>query len=363
MKKFLVVLFIFVNVMALWAKGSKKPEWLKNFRSVFPDDKYLAAQGEGESEDVARINATGMISRYFSSLYSSDEEAKVHTKESSLGEVEERRLTKSEQKLESNVSLFGLEFTEPYYLKSEQKWFCVAYINKEKAWNQFQPQVEVIKNSFDIYYKNFEEESEPLLKILLAENLLAVGKDLISHLYYIRVLNQEKEKSYHYELDKISNIPIALEKARKECRVFIESEDYNRIISSILSETLEDFHFNVVRDKSKANYTAFVAVDDAVFGSDPYAIKPAITVNIEDKNGVICYSKSFKAEERTLSFTINGAREKAYPVVGEQMKKEILKDFSFFSLANQLDKLVSDNFSYGDEKNLEDSILSSYLKD
>ena len=60
--------------------------------------------------------------------------------------VSEQTTVIDDVKVSSEVNLFALEYTEPYYFKKEKKWYCVAYINRADAWRQCQPQIDGAKN-------------------------------------------------------------------------------------------------------------------------------------------------------------------------------------------------------------------------
>ena len=59
--------FLFLSLLlctfSCFAKG--EPEWFLNWRTVYPNEKYIAQRGSGENAEKARTDALSQIARYF----------------------------------------------------------------------------------------------------------------------------------------------------------------------------------------------------------------------------------------------------------------------------------------------------------
>ena len=84
---------------------------------------------------------------------------------SSGTEIQEETSIINDVQVMSQVELFGLEYTEPFYFKKEKKWYCVAFINRENAWIQYKPQIEIAKNTFEGLVKKLDKESDSFTKL------------------------------------------------------------------------------------------------------------------------------------------------------------------------------------------------------
>lgn len=69
-----------------------------------------------------------------------------------------------------------------------------------------------------------------------------------------------------------------------------------------------------------------MSVNSNLVGTDPVAVYPAIDLEIINKDGKSVYSFKYKSEEKTVSYTLEGAQKKAFPSVAEQLEKLLSKD-------------------------------------
>lgn len=147
-RSFACGLCLFLFASPLFAKSPSMPEWVQNYKKVYPASKYLAQRGSGDSAEKAKTDATTTLSRYFQTNVN----ANLTTTLSSVtqGEsVDEKTIVIDEVNVQSQVDFFGLEYTDPYYLKSEKKLYCVVYMDRAEAWLQYKPQIEMKKNSLE----------------------------------------------------------------------------------------------------------------------------------------------------------------------------------------------------------------------
>ena len=162
--KILSIISLFqIITLNLFAKPSKMPDWVQNYRKVYLDSEYLCQRGSGKSAEEAKTDATGALARYFQMNVSANLSTTM-TSISSGTEIQEETSIINDVQVMSQVEFFGLEYTEPYYKKKEKKWYCVAFINRENAWIQYKPQIEIAKNSFEGLLKNAEKENDNFSK-------------------------------------------------------------------------------------------------------------------------------------------------------------------------------------------------------
>lgn len=147
MKRTFLLVALSVFSFGLFAKPQVMPDWVQNYRKVYPNSEYLAQRGSGDSAEKAKTDAIGALSRYFQSSVN----ASLSTTLSSVttnDSIDEKTVVVDEVNVQSQVEFFGLEYTEPFYVKSEKKWYCLVYMNRDEAWQQYKPQIDIKKNSF-----------------------------------------------------------------------------------------------------------------------------------------------------------------------------------------------------------------------
>ena len=164
-------LLLFCASCASTSEITAAPGWVLDQRSVFPSGRYISASGESPTKDGSRTEASANIAQYFKTEIST--QSYVTSSAVSDGNATTMRQTfDTETQVSSSISLFGLEYTEPFYLKKQKSWCCVAYIDREKAWAQYKPGVEKSKAEFYAMYQNGETESDPFSKIVMYKKSL-----------------------------------------------------------------------------------------------------------------------------------------------------------------------------------------------
>lgn len=107
----LIKAFKFSNSAIVSAVPSKIPEWVQNYRTVYPNKEYLAQRGSGDSAEKAKNDAVAALSRYFQTSVN----ANLSTTMSSVtngGSIEETTLVVDDVNVQSQVDFFELEYTE-----------------------------------------------------------------------------------------------------------------------------------------------------------------------------------------------------------------------------------------------------------
>ena len=131
-----------------------------------------------------------------------------------------------------------MEYTDPYYFKKEKKWYCAAFINREKAWIQYRPEVEGAKAELYAMMKNAENEGDPFSKAASYGAAFRSGKKFLEKLEYARILDSAKEEEYASDRKTVSGIPSL---------IFAVKGDYGNIISSALTKTLSENGFRTAK--------------------------------------------------------------------------------------------------------------------
>lgn len=207
--------------MPLYAKKATMSEWVQNYRTVFPNPEYLAQRGSGGTAEKSKTDATTAVSHYFKTSVNANLSTTM-TSATLANSTEEKTLVVDDVNVQSEVELFALEYTEPFYYKAEKKRYCVAYMNRNYAWQQYKPQIEIKKNSFNGLYKNLENEPDCFSKAGMCGKVWRSATELLEKLEYGRIINPKEEAAYQDEHDKISKVPVifaesAVSSAFKDC--------------------------------------------------------------------------------------------------------------------------------------------------
>ncbi len=235
--------------------------------------------------------------------------------------IQEETLVIDERNVASEVEFIGLEFTESYYYKPEEKWYAVAYIVREDAWIQYRPKIESEKTSFHAFLKKAESEDDSFTKIWLYKSAWKVSGDFLERLEYGRIINPKEEDKYSEDRTSIAELPAKIEAGQKNLTVRVHiTGDYGNIIETAVETALSDSCFIVGPD---GNYTADVVVSSNTSGSNPLTIMPFVSVSVRSISGKSIYSFESKLTEKNCRLFIGKCSEKAFPKLAENINREM----------------------------------------
>ena len=330
MKKHFFSLLAFVCLVPLYAKKAVMPEWVQNYRTVFPASEYLAQRGSGDTVEKSKTDATAALSRYFKTSVNANLSTTM-TSVTTENSAEEKTLVVDDVNVQSQVELFALEYTEPFYYKAEKKWYCVVYMNRNDAWQQYKPQIEIKKNSFCGLYANLEAEKDFFEKAKMCGKVWQSATELLEKLEYGRIINPNEEAAYQDERDKISEVLVIFEESKQNCSIYIQTEnDYNRLVESAVSSAFADCGMKVSKNIEQANYIAEVLIELNASGSEPVSVKPGLELKIQNKEEKTVYSCEVQSAEKSVAYTLENAQKKAFPKLAKETEETVKKDLSSF---------------------------------
>ena len=124
-KRFFISACIFLTGFICFAKSNQKPDWVTNYRTIYPDAEYIVQRGRADTEETSRTEAIAQIARYFQTSVNANLKTSIQSVSSGQN-VDEITTVVNDIDVMSQVELFAMENTDPYYDKKEKKWYCVA---------------------------------------------------------------------------------------------------------------------------------------------------------------------------------------------------------------------------------------------
>ena len=230
-----------------------------------------------DAELIAKNNSTAELASYFSV----NVKRVIESNEQGVKDGDEKALIvrsyNSSVITTTDLNLFALETTKPYYSKQDRKWYCVSYISKEKAWSVYEPFIKQKEMKFLSVYNYAVEETDPLKKILLLNYSRKDGQEFVDALFKALILSSERtEKEFGQTRDLFINIDKEIAVQKKKCKVFLNiKNDRQNIIASQIRKVLEDQNLTVVMTKGSSFYELTADIDfnlieeDELFGAVP----------------------------------------------------------------------------------------------
>ncbi len=274
------------------------PKWItdQGRLELFPSNLYISQMAYGTTAQESKEKASANISEYIkSSVVSSTTSSYLYKK--SLNGVVENTTVKEDISISTDNNLYKIEYTNPFYYSDLGQFVCVAYINKDQAFNFVKPKLETAKQNFSLGYEKALSKDSLLDKIIGIKNAQKLLVDFYEVYDFARAINPTKAKVYE-ELDLIANQSIvkANELAR-QVLIKIMSQDDTKLADDFgviaeLSNQLSKFGF-VVGNSIKYNCLALVEVK-SVINQTPrtYETYPELYIRIiENGEEKISYAK------------------------------------------------------------------------
>lgn len=304
-----------------------EPEWIVSKDSCFPKSEFISNQGTGLSALESKNNAISNLASYFNTNVKSIIQGDTVLQNDAENETKVERTLKSSILTTTDLDLFALETTEPYFLKRENKWYCVAYINRQTAWLQYEP---VMRNQRDRFYGVYDlaqNETEPLNKIKTLKQAEGMFEDFMSCFYKASVFSKElTEKKYGRDLSPGSSIPAQIQQQKNLCTMYLPADGISSDYSAELNKIFSNIGFTVTDDRVNSLYNIEASVDYHMTHDDEMMIlNPSVRISVKSKNKTL-YSYD-AVIDRILSYNEVKGRKTADSELIKKIDDELADDF------------------------------------
>ena len=276
----------------------QNPKWItdQGRLELFPSSLYVSQLAYGNTAQESKEKACANISEYIKSTVESSTTSSYFYKESSNGVTENREL-KENISISTDNNLYKIEYTNPYYYSDLGNYVCVAFINREQAFNFVKPKLENAKRNFPITYENSLAKNSLLDKIIGIKNSQETLKDFYEVYDFARAINPTKANVYE-EIDFLAKESlITLKDLCSKVLVHIKSVGDTDLVDSsgLIAELSNQFGKLGFRvgSSNKSNCIAVVEVKSIITQTpNTYETYPELYVKVIEKGAEkISYSK------------------------------------------------------------------------
>ena len=304
----LLCFFCAVNLSAKAVKDA--PLWLTtDIHFVYGEDEYLCALGDGKTEDLAKYDALNKLSQYFETKVRSEGVARRTTENGSFYSASVQTIS-----VKSNADLFCVEY-DKYYDKKQKKHFCVAFINRAKAWERYEPKVLQAQKKFLAEYNAAFSEMDELKKVVRLKRCFAPAAEYLSQLDYAHSLYPAGAASYEKDRDIIAGLEEKLFSTREAITMGIEvlGDKDNKIKGTLTQIIGNKQGFRLVSGK-KGDYfvRAVVEKNDVQHPEDYDVITAEPSLSVEILKGAECIFPYNRSLNKITAFNPDVIDKKAY---------------------------------------------------
>lgn len=310
-------------------KNINVPEYISNSREYFDEGEYLSATGEGSSKKEAQVAAAAELSRYIQTSITANTVVK-----SLIGEVDGKFYSSenvsTENKAESNFTFSGLEYTD--FFESGKKYFVTVYIQRKKAFDQYNSKVEVLKNEFIQLY-NQAEKSDPITAVPLYNQAEKYAGNLLNEINVLHSISSSlTDENYSECKNLISSIAAKKTSALKNSALHFNDVqgDCNNIIYNQVTSVFKSLGYS--QKNGAASYVVDVKVQlnkgpETDEDDSPKTAMPSAEILIT-YNGEVVFEFNTVVLEKTIAYSEEKLKRESLKKLAAKIQSELPEIFT-----------------------------------
>ena len=276
----------------------KAPKWISDQGrlELFPESQFVSQLAYGNSAQESKENASANVSEYIKSTVVSSTTSHYFYQENNDSFSETRELQENVS-ISTENNLYKLEYTNPYYYPDLGQFVCVAFINRNQAFNFVKPKLDNAKNNFPAAYSDALNKDSLLDKIIGIKNAQKILVEFYEVYDFARAIVSEKTKIYE-EIDSLAKDSfVQMRELSSSVLMKIEGVGDTELLekSGIISELSNQFEKKgfVIGNSLQSNCITLVEVKYSITETkETYEAYPEISIKIIEKGAEkISYSK------------------------------------------------------------------------
>jgi hypothetical protein len=323
--KSIIVLVIFTILLLSCAGVPSTPAtWDVSptaIRQVYPDGRYIAQRGSGINREAAEVNAATQIASFFNTQVSYQFEERFREENGNV-----QSIVDIETVVISYINLFGLRYaSDAYYDRRSKQWITVAYIDRNEAWQIYEPRFKRLTESFHQLFQSAENEIDPFRKVLTliaAQNFIRTSEfqndEIFGQILYPTRMNE----TFANMRTQIARLPELLNNARRNVSIFIGcADDFESIITNAFSQKFIEIGFPITRDRDSASAVCTITINEGRQQRElGIFYHPSLQAVISNTTGVL---STFNVEgERVGAVLPDVAKRRAYQSLADKVRED-----------------------------------------
>ena len=325
--KIIVILLLLLSAINIYAENI--PNWIINPKSIYDENKYLSAVGEGLTLKDAQINAYINLSKTFSISVDFDAASLERWNETGKN-VDSQSLYYENTKLQSYAELFGVEFKEAHYSPNENIYRVLAVIDKEKSIKILSQKIRYNEMSINEYMNNMS--NNPIERYSVLDIVLVLAKK--NQMYYDELIVLGVDNiSLKYNASQIESMK--LNEAKNMTFNLVMENNYSALAQTIES-TVSKSGFKLTKSNPAYNFNIRIDWSDSRelpdFAGGGFMVYYQFQIDLLDRNGDLIYTFNFgdQSNGRQHGFTEAEARKYILTEITKTVKEEFKGKFLDF---------------------------------
>ena len=326
----IIALFTFSTLFAKKRTDKNRPSWLTNPYSKYPENRYLAVIGEGDSRAKAEANATANLSKIFETVVKSEETVQERYLEiSSPNSAESSTMTDISQNisLTSNKTLFNVQYGDSFTDKLG-KTYVLAYLDRNETGRIYLERIEENADKIMFFIRSSTETEDVLKKyayLSAAQVVTRINTELLEQLQIVSPLSKATVM-LEYDTNQLT---IQAKEAAENLKFSISIEnDSDNKITPVLSDLLTCYGF-IVNSDGDIKINGSIEIEPVNLKREEQFVRWILNLNVQNSDGstLISHSQSGREGHVNLSEAVARAYRTADRDIRNDFNKKLLQFF------------------------------------
>ncbi len=313
--------------------SNKQPAWVANPKTAYPEERYLAAVGAGDTRRAAENAAAASLSRIFESHIESDERLSDQTRETQ-NSFERTTDFSSDINILSSQTLYNIQYAESWKAPSG-RWHVAAYLNRRETAEIYLDKIRTQTARVNFLRADAETAGDLLTQYatLRAANTHALQADRLIRQLNVIYPRAAGDAAPGYSLNALRK-NLADTAKQVKVSIAVEGDEENR-----MNATLQDFitrYGFVIGEPAVLRIKAGVEVDDTGEREQGLLfVRYEMLLQISDPNGDVVVTVRDKGREAHK--TMAQARTRSFRTLENSIRANGAQrlDLYFDSLVDQ----------------------------
>ncbi len=304
------------------------PTWVADKDSVYPDDKYLAEIGEGDSLNGAKANAAGAIAQIFRTQVTVDSSIRTRYTEIT-GEGDALLDMVAQTDVDQNIaqsadeSLSNLKYGESWQ-NDMGRVYTIAYLDRAETGNLYRQRIVKNDNRVMELVDQSRTQEEGLRRYAYIEAALVMAEANYTLVEQLEIINMPLARTilHPYDLGDLRT-----EKADQAAAIRVEIEvsgDVNDQIEAFLIDWVTSNGFSVVSDGDMF-LSAVLSIQPVQLNNGYENLGWELNLNLLDSRGIPAVTLPMQSRSSGISQT--AAQSRLIQDIGGMINKDFNRAF------------------------------------
>lgn len=287
--------------------GEMKPAWVDNPKAVYPEARYLAAVGEGDSRQTAENAAAANLSRIFEAHIESDERLVDQARETA-DTLERTTDYSADISILSSQTLYNVQHAEAW-TDPRGRVHAVAYLDRRDTAAIYRDAIDREASRVHFLRGQAEQTGDPLIQFANLRAAMRHAEEAAYRLRQLKVIHPPSVPDATPGYDE-SRLRRDLAESAKQIRVQISilDDDTGRM-TAVLEELITGYGF-VVGSPAVLEIGGRIAIEDTgQRTAELVFVRYGLAVQIWKADGTLLASVNERGREGHIS--LNEARQRA----------------------------------------------------